>query len=107
MTWQRNKRRAQSINKQNTEVIGLCNIPGVLSTAKISSGVSSFLYLCPIVRRKKVNMPIELYYLPQGPICQSILMLAQTLDIKLDLKKTNSLQGETKTAEVLKVRRFH
>ncbi|PSN32396.1 hypothetical protein C0J52_20859 [Blattella germanica] len=99
----RNKRRAQSINKQNTEVIGLCNIPGVLSTAKISSGVSSFLYLCPIVLRKKVNMPIELYYLPQGPICQSILMLAQTLDIKLDLKKTNSLQGETKTPEFLKV----
>lgn len=48
-------------------------------------------------------MTIDLYYLPLSAPCRSIMMLAQTLGIELNLKRLDLFAGEHLTPEFLKV----
>lgn len=48
-------------------------------------------------------MTIDLYYMPLSAPCRSIMMLAKTLGIELNLKKTDLFAGEHLTPEFLKV----
>lgn len=44
-----------------------------------------------------------LYYLPPSPPCRAILLLARMIDLKLDLKVINILEGEHMKQEFLDV----
>lgn len=66
--------------------------------------VKEFVY-CLLIRGGK--MAPTLYYLPQSPPCRSILLLAKMLDIDLDLKVINILEGEQMKAEFLEMNPQH
>lgn len=51
-------------------------------------------------------MTIDLYYLPLSPPCRSIIMLAKTLNIELNLKKLDLFAGEHLKPDFLKVSRL-
>ncbi|XP_073817832.1 glutathione S transferase D11 isoform X4 [Musca autumnalis] len=53
------------------------------------------------------NMIPTLYYLPPSPPCRSILLLAKMLDLELDLKIINILQGEQMKPEFLEMNPQH
>lgn len=47
---------------------------------------------------------IDFYYFPPSPPCRSVMLLARTLGIELNLKLVNVLEGEQMNPEYLKVR---
>lgn len=48
-------------------------------------------------------MTIDLYYMALSPPCRSIIMLAKTIGIELNLKKVDLFAGEHMKPEFLKV----
>lgn len=48
-------------------------------------------------------MPIDFYYTITSPPCRSVLLLAKTLGLELNLKKLDLQKGEHRTAEFLEV----
>jgi hypothetical protein len=48
-------------------------------------------------------MPLDFYYTITSPPCRSVLLLAKTLGLELNLKKLDLLKGEHRTAEFLEV----
>ena len=48
-------------------------------------------------------MAIDLYYMPLSAPCRSIIMLAKTLGVELNLIKLDLFAGEHMTPEFLKV----
>ncbi|XP_030370106.1 glutathione S-transferase D7 [Scaptodrosophila lebanonensis] len=54
--------------------------------------VTEFVY-CLLISGGKMSPP-ALYYLPPSPPCRTILLLAKMLDLELDLKIINILEGE-------------
>lgn len=51
----------------------------------------------------KHTMAIDLYYMPLSAPCRSIIMLAKTLGVELNLIKLDLFAGEHMTPEFLKV----
>ncbi|KAM7363370.1 glutathione S transferase D11 isoform 1-T1 [Cochliomyia hominivorax] len=66
--------------------------------------VKEFVY-CLLIRGGK--MAPTLYYLPPSPPCRSILLLAKMLDLELDLKVINIMQGEQMKPEFLEMNPQH
>ncbi|KAJ9583905.1 hypothetical protein L9F63_021753, partial [Diploptera punctata] len=56
-----------------------------------------------VVTKISLKMAIDLYYSTISPFCRSVILLAKTLGIQLNLKKVNMMNNETKTPEYLKV----
>ncbi|XP_061705097.1 glutathione S-transferase 1-like [Cydia pomonella] len=52
-------------------------------------------------------MPIDLYYLPYSPPCRPVLVLADALKLKLNLKELNTRAGEHLTPEFKKINPQH
>jgi glutathione S-transferase len=48
-------------------------------------------------------MPLDFYYTLTSPPCRSVLLLAKTLELELNLKKLDLLKKEQHTPEFLKV----
>jgi hypothetical protein len=48
-------------------------------------------------------MPLDFYYTIASPPCRSVLLLAKTLGLELNLKKVDLLKREQHTPEFLKV----
>lgn len=66
--------------------------------------VKEFVY-CLLIRGG--NMTPTLYYLPPSPPCRSILLLAKMLELELDLKVINILEGEQMKPEFLEMNPQH
>ncbi|KAI8420633.1 hypothetical protein MSG28_007877 [Choristoneura fumiferana] len=52
-------------------------------------------------------MPIDFYYAPYSPPCWSVLMVAEALDLELNLKIVKTSDGEHLTPEYLKMNPQH
>lgn len=70
----------------------------------IKSVVKEFVY-CLLIRGG--SMAPTLYYLPPSPPCRSILLLAKLLDLQLDLKVINILEGEQMKPEFVELNPQH
>ena len=51
-------------------------------------------------------MPIDFYYTISSPPCRSVLLLAKSLGVELNLKVASPRDGDTKTPEFIKVRKW-
>ncbi|KAL4707290.1 hypothetical protein ACJJTC_019828 [Scirpophaga incertulas] len=63
-----------------------------------------------VARSKNNRMPtepIKLYYLPPSPPSRAVMMAARVLDLELNLKLTNIVEGEHLTPEYLKMNPQH
>jgi hypothetical protein len=64
---------------------------------------SNFSDTAVVTSRKGLAMPLDFYYTIASPPCRSVLMLAKTLGLQLNLKKVDLLKKEQYTPEFLEV----
>ncbi|KAL9899373.1 glutathione S transferase D11 isoform 1-T1 [Glossina fuscipes fuscipes] len=60
-----------------------------------------------LLSKRGGDMAPTLYYLPPSPPCRSILLLAKLLDLELDLKVINILEGEQMKPEFVELNPQH
>uniref|UniRef100_A0A1A9ZZ13 Glutathione S-transferase D7 n=1 Tax=Glossina pallidipes TaxID=7398 RepID=A0A1A9ZZ13_GLOPL len=82
----------------------------IITSATVSTEndvyVESSLSSCSLTIRGGSMAP-TLYYLPPSPPCRSILLLAKLLDLQLDLKVINILEGEQMKPEFVELNPQH
>lgn len=66
--------------------------------------VNEFVYYLFI--RSSLMRPV-LYYMPPSPPCRSILLLAKMLNVNLELKVVNILQGDNLKSEFVDINPQH
>ncbi|XP_078053377.1 glutathione S-transferase 1-1-like [Augochlora pura] len=52
-------------------------------------------------------MPIDFYYFPPSPPCRSVMLLAKTIGVHLNLKTVNVIKGETRRPSYVKMNPQH
>lgn len=75
------------------------------SNMRIGNDVANeFVYYLFI---RSTRMAPTLYYMPPSPPCRSILLLAKMLNIDLDLKLVNILEGENLKQDFVEINPQH